>query len=335
MEKNIRLLIIWSIISIIPLFSSCENEDEINEWSANYVYLQKENHFAPIGVFSLSHNPEGIHGDEVTSNFHAKMREPIADDVYIRLAVESADIPIEKIKISKLNVVIPAGKIESEEVTVEVADWEFAESDKDSKDYKFRVVIESIQTTEKNILISEPQKELVIPTSKMAYSPIINTKPENWVALDRSGWNTSSTETYYSFWGPNYKPEYAIDGNMGSVWFAYARNYRSNKDKKCWWKAVLDTPSRIHGFSITKQSAQGPAYNVKQAIVQYKREGDELWANVGVELNFGEFDGDNPQYVLFNSPLEGVKEFKIEILEPSANSTGFSELNLYADSKSN
>ena len=52
-----------------------------------------------------------------------------------------------------------------------------------------------------------------------------------------------------------------------------------------------------------------------------------------MELNFGEFDGDNPQYVLFNSPLEGVKEFKIEILEPSANSTGFSELNLYMDSE--
>ena len=97
-------VIVACIMGVCMLFS-CSNDDEvINEWTANYVYLQKDNYLA-IDAFSLSHDPTGVKG-EFAYTFSAKIKHPEAKDITVMIEASSDEIPVDHVSFSAKQVTI-------------------------------------------------------------------------------------------------------------------------------------------------------------------------------------------------------------------------------------
>lgn len=319
---KISIIILASLLSLIT-FNACSNDDEpVNEWAANYVYLQKEDYLLPDKTIALAHNPLGIEG-AVAETFVVKLKYPTKNDVRVTLGAQGENIPSGLISISPQEVMIKAGEQVSEVVTVSLSDWSFAANEKDEMAYELKVSIDDIQTKEKELCISNIQKTKFIKVSKGAYSMVATTKPANWVAVDRSEWKATASHKYSN----SYPAVNAIDGDINSTWFAYGRSYNGGK---CWLNVELDSPVNLVGFSITKENAFGGGYSVSQATIQIKKEGDDEWTTYEDVYQYGAYNGSAPQYVILDSTIEHVKEFRINILSPS-DFTGLSEINLYID----
>ncbi len=317
--KN-SIVILAGLLSLIT-FNACSNDDEVvDEWSANYVYLQKKDYLLPDKTSILVHNPLGIEG-AVTETFVVKLKYPTDNDVIVTLEAQGEHIPSGLISLSPQQVTIKAGEQTSEEVTVNMSDWSFAVNEKDEMEYELKVSISGIQAKEKDLRISNIQNTKLIAVSKGAYSLIATTMPGNWITVNRSGWKATASHNYSN----SYPATNAIDDDMNSTWFGYGIDYN---DGQCWLNVELDSPINMVGFSITKENAFGGGYSVKQSTIQIKKEGDTAWTTYEDIYKYGSFSGSTPQYVILNSTIEHVKEFRINILSPS-DFTGLSELNLY------
>lgn len=86
-------------------------------------------------------------------------------------------------------VVIKAGETASDDVTVKVSDWSFANATHAETVYDFNVVVGSIQTNAPNTLISPAQKAFKVNVTKATYLNLANGEPANSQLIsDRSGW---------------------------------------------------------------------------------------------------------------------------------------------------
>ena len=313
-------VIVACIMGVCMLFS-CSNDDEvINEWTANYVYLQKDNYLA-IDAFSLSHDPTGVKG-EFAYTFSAKIKHPEAKDITVMIEASSDEIPVDHVSFSAKQVTIKAGETSSEYVTATITDWAFAAQEKDEKVYEFSISISDIQTNAKDLRISNNQKTKLIKITKAAFSPVLRTMPADWQAVDRSGWIASSSDYYDT---PNVA-EAAIDGDLNTTWFSYGTDYDENGES--WLHITLDKPINMVGFSITRDNLYG-GYSVREATIQIKKEGSTSWVDDEDIFQFGSFDS-APQYAILNSTIEDVMEFRINILSRT-DFVGISELNLYTN----
>lgn len=314
-----KIFVACCILSFNAL-CSCNNEkDEVNEWTANYVYLQKDNYLAVENPYNVTHTPLGINGD-FTYTFSIKTVKPLAKDVTVIIKANSADIPIEKIAIP-LQTTIKAGEISSEDITVTIPDWSFAFNDKAEKAYNITLSISDLQTADKGVFISDNLGTKTIKINKGAYSPVLLTMPANWQAVNRSGWEATASHIYDS----NFIPANAIDDNSNSTWFAYGMD---NNGGVCWLNIKLDTPINMVGFSITRENAYGGGYSVKQATIQIKKEGDTEWTTYKDMYTFSSYNGFAPQFAVLDSEIQKVKEFRLNILSPT-NFTGLADLNIY------
>lgn len=304
-------------------FNACNNDDEpISEWTANYVYLQKEDYLLPDMTTFLVHNPLGIEGS-VMETFVVKLKYPTDNDVLVKLETQGESIPDGMISLSSQEVIIKAGEQTSEAVTVSMSDWSFAAQDKDEVNYKLKVSIVDIQTKEKDLRISNIQNAKFITVSKKAYSLIATSMPINWVAVDRTGWMATASHQYSA----SNAPEAAIDGKLNTTWFAYGVDIFGGE---CWLNVKLDNATDMVGFSITRENAFGGGYSVKEATIQVKKDGNSDWITYEHVYSYESFSGSTPQYVILDSVINNVTEFRINILSPS-DFTGLSELNLYTN----
>lgn len=178
----------------------------------------------------------------------------------------------------------------------------------------------SLKSTSDNGMISSNERVIYF-IIYLDPSPVGNNKPISWKALDRSNWEVDCSYVY-----GNNDPLFAIDDNISTTWFAYGV---INADE-CWWSTVLDAPVKLVGFSITRQSAFGASYNVKQATVKVKANGETEWTDYSGTFKFNTFNGSDAQYAIFSPAIENVKEFRIDIALPNS-FTGFAELNLYKE----
>lgn len=315
-----KIYILVACILGCVTFSSCsDDDDEVNEWSANYVYLQKDNYLA-IDAFKMTHNPMGINGD-VTYNFFVKVKSPLTKDLVVDIAATSDEIPVEALSLSSKEITIKAGETSSENVTATISDWSFAMNNKDAKEYNFSLVISEISTHDSSVRISSNQGTKTIKIAKGAYSPVVFTIPDGWKTINRSEWKVSSSDWYDT----GNKPQSAIDGDISTSWFTYGTAYDGNGE--CWFDVVLNTATSLDGFSITRENDYG-GYNIQKATIQVKKEGDTAWTTYDTVYEFEAFSNNDPQYAMLDTRIDNVKEFRINVLSP-VTFVGVAEFNLY------
>lgn len=78
--------------AMIPFFSSCSDDDSVNEWDMSYVSLLPADYLQPTPSFTLKHvEEEGIEGS-VEFQFMATTQKAIAQDINVRYSVTCAGI---------------------------------------------------------------------------------------------------------------------------------------------------------------------------------------------------------------------------------------------------
>ncbi len=92
--------------AMIPFFSSCSDDDSVNEWDMSYVSLLPADYLQPTPSFTLKHvEEEGIEGS-VEFQFMATTQKAIAQDINVRYSVTCDGIDADKINLSDKNLVI-------------------------------------------------------------------------------------------------------------------------------------------------------------------------------------------------------------------------------------
>ena len=314
------IIILASFLSLVT-FNACSDDDEsVNEWTANYVYLQKEDYLLPDRMYSLVHSPVGIEGEEVTGTFVVKMKRPATKDVSVILEAQSDEVPNDLISLSTKEIVIKAGETVSEIITLSMSDWNFAQQERDAKIYNLKVVVADIHNAENDLRISELHKVGIVSVEKGEYALVTTVKPDTWQSIERKNWSTDASSVYYGAedWCGS---KMAIDDDISSAWY-------SDGIEDVWWSATLDTPAKVSGFSI------GIGANLAGANFQYKKEGDTEWTTIATDYNFADFKSTPTQYGYFDSVIENVKEIKINLTATEGKYimyTGFTEFELYVN----
>jgi len=104
--------------AMIPFFSSCSDDDSVNEWDMSYVSLLPADYLQPTPSFTLKHvEEEGIEGS-VEFQFMATTQKAIAQDINVRYSVTCDGIDADKINLSDKNLVIKGGSTASEPITL-------------------------------------------------------------------------------------------------------------------------------------------------------------------------------------------------------------------------
>lgn len=172
--------------AMIPFFSSCSDDDSVNEWDMSYVSLLPADYLQPTPSFTLKHvEEEGIEGS-VEFQFMATTQKAIAQDINVRYSVTCDGIDADKINLSDKNLVIKGGSTASEPITLSITDWKYLESTKEALDYTLKIKITDIESTSSEVAnaayyqeiilkiskTAEKKKESVLLTNETGYSPL-------------------------------------------------------------------------------------------------------------------------------------------------------------------
>lgn len=91
--KNIfQSLSIATLLGLfVPFISSCSDDEEVfNEWNATYVSLQRNDYLSGnVKKFNLTHDANGIGGDEIKMAFTVKTQKAVSTDMVIALSAKS------------------------------------------------------------------------------------------------------------------------------------------------------------------------------------------------------------------------------------------------------
>lgn len=91
--KNIfQSLSIAALLGLfVPFISSCSDDEEaFNEWNATYVSLQRNDYLSGnVKKFNLTHDANGIGGDEIKMAFTVKTQKAVSTDMVIALSAKS------------------------------------------------------------------------------------------------------------------------------------------------------------------------------------------------------------------------------------------------------
>ena len=154
--------------AMIPFFSSCSDDDSVNEWAMSYVSLLPADYLQPTPSFTLKHvEEEGIEGS-VEFQFMATTQKAIAQDINVRYSVTCDGIDADKINLSDKNLVIKGGSTASEPITLSITDWKYLESTKEALDYTLKIKITDIESTSSEVANAAYYQEIILKISKTA-----------------------------------------------------------------------------------------------------------------------------------------------------------------------
>lgn len=146
MNKIFQITTIALMSAIVPLLSSCKEDDAINEWEMNYVSLLPTDYLRPTPSFSLKHvEEEGIEGN-VDFQFMAKTQKAVDQDIKVNIDATCDGISTDKISLSSKDIVIKAGSTASEPVTLNISDWKELEGIKEATNYTLKIKITGIES---------------------------------------------------------------------------------------------------------------------------------------------------------------------------------------------
>ena len=207
------MIMVAAVWAATPFFTSCsDSEEEDNEYTTSFVYLQRNDYLEDEKVFIITHNSITGLGGKVDMPFRVKVQRPTSVDVTVNLAVQTSEGLEGKIVLSSQQVVIKAGEMQSEELTASMPDLSFLSGTEDAMSYTFSVIMESIQSTSQSVRASSIYNALPATINKEALS-VDNLKsgvPENSVLDDRSKWTLTLMD------GVQGTASDLIDGNGGS-----------------------------------------------------------------------------------------------------------------------
>ena len=97
--KNIfQSLSIATLLGLfVPFISSCSDDEEVfNEWNATYVSLQRNDYLSGnVKKFNLTHDANGIGGDEIKMAFTVKTQKAVSTDMVIALSAKKGRPRVE------------------------------------------------------------------------------------------------------------------------------------------------------------------------------------------------------------------------------------------------
>ena len=131
-------------------------------------------------TFSLTHDAEGVRGDEIKMAFTLKVQQPASADIIATLGVksETEGLDANQISLSLPQVTLKAGQIISEEITATVDPEIFADIMEKSS-FSFSVSISNIATTDGNTVISSNLRTLPVTINKAAFLNLKTGTPPN------------------------------------------------------------------------------------------------------------------------------------------------------------
>ena len=122
MNKVFQSIIITLMSAMIPFFSSCSDDDSVNEWDMSYVSLLPADYLRPTPSFTLKHvEEEGIEGS-VEFQFMATTQKAVAQDINVNIDATRDGISADKINLTSKTAVIKANgmswKVSKERQTI-------------------------------------------------------------------------------------------------------------------------------------------------------------------------------------------------------------------------
>lgn len=164
--------------AMIPFFSSCSDDDSVNEWDMSYVSLLPADYLRPTPSFTLKHvEEEGIEGS-VEFQFMATTQKAVTQDINVHYSVTCDGIDANKINLSAKNLLIKAGSTASEPITLSITDWKYLENTK-----------EALEKT------AEKKKESVLLTNVKDWIFTFMTGVENSASNSVAGTGTNDVAT--------------------------------------------------------------------------------------------------------------------------------------------
>ena len=153
---------------MIPFFSSCSDDDSVNEWDMSYVSLLPADYLRPTPSFTLKHvEEEGIEGS-VEFQFMATTQKAVTQDINVHYSVTCDGIDANKINLSAKNLLIKAGSTASEPITLSITDWKYLENTKEALEYTLKIKIADIESTSAEVTNAAYYQEIVLKISKTA-----------------------------------------------------------------------------------------------------------------------------------------------------------------------
>lgn len=287
------MIMVAAVWAATPLFTSCsDDEEETNEYTTSYVYLQRTDYLESEKIFTITHNSITGLGGEVSMPFRLKVQRTSSEDITVNLAVQTSEGLEGKIELSSQQVIIKAGEMQSEELMATIPDLSFMSEMDEAVKYTFTVIMESVQTSGKSVKMSSVYNALPATVNKEALSVdnLKNGQPDNSVLDNRSEWAITLMP------GVENTAANLIDGD---TWSDVAINNSG------FWIA-LDLGSEKTVTGIKTQHWAG-AY-APSKIELYISEDGSQWQSMG-NLN----TGDAAQYISFKVPVN-TRYLKYDIL---------------------
>lgn len=293
--KNIfRSLSIAALLGwFVPFISSCDDDEEVfNEWNATYVSLQRQDYLSgDIKNFKLSHDATGVGGDEIMMTFNVKTQQPAPADITVKLGVECEKGLTDLITLSNTTIILPKGKMISEDITATVDRESFSEI-KEKFQHGFQISISNIATSDKNTVISNNLCTLHGSISKAAFCNLRAASPENSTLLDtKDKWKFTFQDGV----------EHAGDNTVAGT----GSNDVATNGVPFWVTVDLEEFLTLCGI---KTGHWGPVFAPSEVEIFISTDGTD-WTSLGVIATTG-----SPQYITFITPVK-TRYLKYQMIE--------------------
>lgn len=276
------MIMVAAVWAATPLLTSCgDDEEETNEYTTSYVYLQRTDYLESEKTFTITHNAISGLGGEVNMPFKVKVQRAASEDITVNLAVQTSEGLEGKIELNSQQVIIKAGEMQSEELTATMPDLSFMAGTEETMSYTFTVTMESVQTSGKSVKMSSVYNALPATVNKelLSVDNLKNGQPTNSAFDNRAEWTISLMA------GVEGTAANLIDGNNSDVAI----------DNSGFWIA-LDLGSEKTVTGIRTQHWSG-SYAPSRIVIYISEDGN-LWKSMG---NIGTSGG--VQEVSFKVPM--------------------------------
>ena len=315
MFYNMKKLLGWVLaFSMVAGLAACSKEEVVNdEWTSNYVYLERPHLGMDQVKFTQTHSSLGVAGDvDIQIPVTVKLVKAADCDIHVKLALEQKGgiLPLEAVSLKNGGVLtIPAGQLEASDMVVFTKDWEkFYKAE--SAESLFSVKIESIEPENDQLRLSVKYNEFSALINKGTKMDVMEGTPEG-EKLDRTGWKA------YTNYSGDITADYVEQGQAldGDGW-----SYLYSGTVFC-IKVDLQTEKNITGFEL--YSSFGGSFVTRDVEVQISSDGTN-WKNATNEGGLILTDLRQYQHVRFAFPMK-ARYIRIRL----GGSPALSEIQIY------
>lgn len=295
MKKFYKLILMAALtLGAAPFITSCSDDEEANEWNATYVSLQRNDYLVGnIKKFNLTHDAEGVGGEEISMTFTAKTQKPVENDIIVNLGVisDSKDLDANNIVLSSPQVTIKAGQQVSEEITATIDRKIFSTIDEKTS-FSFSISISDISTSNGNTIISSNLKTLPAIINKAAFCNLKSAVP-----ADSQLW-TAKTEWSFTF-------QEGVENSSSNSVIGNGSNDIATNGVPFWLIVDLKVVKTIKGI----QSKHWSGSYAPTQIEVFSSDNGSTWKSMGTLGTKG-----GTQNITFISPVE-TRYLKYQMLK--------------------